>query len=31
MQNHWIGVNATGYDPRFFIQNYPLDPMINKK
>lgn len=31
MQNHQMGVNATGYDPRFSIQNYPVDPMMYKQ
>ncbi|KAA8614530.1 C6 zinc finger domain containing protein [Pyrenophora tritici-repentis] len=30
MQSHHMGVNATAYDPRFSIQNYPVDPMMYK-
>jgi hypothetical protein len=31
MQTHHLGVNATAYDPRFSIQNYPVDPMMYKQ
>jgi hypothetical protein len=30
MQSHHLGMNATAYDPRFSIQNYPVDPMMYK-
>jgi hypothetical protein len=31
MQSHHLGMNAPAYDPRFSIQNYPVDPMMYKQ
>lgn len=31
MQNHHMGVNTATYDPRYSIQDYPVDPMMYKQ